>query len=52
MEIQDSLVFDRLRTELGEKDLRRIIKNKVRPIAMDLVCISFFYIKIFLLVKR
>ena len=31
------MVFDRMKTELGNKEFKRLIRQKVKPMAMDLV---------------
>jgi len=36
-EIEDSQVFDRMKNELGFKEFKKVVRNKIRPIAFDLV---------------
>ena len=36
-EILDSQIFDRLKQELGLKNLAELVKNKLVPIPLDLV---------------
>lgn len=36
-EIEDSQVFDRMKNELGFKEFKKVVRNKIRPITLDLV---------------
>lgn len=36
-EIEDSQVFDRMKNEIGFKEFRNLVREKIRPIALDLV---------------
>ena len=40
-EIEESLVFDRLKTELGNMRFKQLVRDKIRAVAMDLVTHSF-----------
>ena len=36
-EIEDSQVFDRMKNELGFKEFKKVVRDKIRPITLDLV---------------
>ena len=36
-EIEDSQVFDRMKNELGFKEFKKVVRDKIRPINLDLV---------------
>jgi hypothetical protein len=36
-EVEDSQVFDRIKNEIGFKEFRNLVREKIRPIALDLV---------------
>jgi hypothetical protein len=36
-EIEDSQVFDRMKNELGFKEFKKVVRDKIRPITFDLV---------------
>lgn len=38
-EIEDSQVFDRMKNELGFKEFKKVVRDKIRPIGLDLVSI-------------
>ena len=40
-EIEDSQAFDRMKTELGFKEFKKLVRDKVRPISLDLVSCQY-----------